>query len=52
MKENGQMVVAIIGGSFSQGMEIWNPRDGSVILKQAAISPEFGGTTGTLKIVL
>ena len=52
IKANGQSVVAIIGGFYSPGMEIWNPSDGSVIIKYATIPPEVGGTTGMFKCYL
>ncbi len=40
--KDGQKVVVIVGGKFSKGMEVWNPRAKSVDLVADEIPPEKG----------
>jgi len=44
--KDGSNVVAIIGGFYGKGMEIWNPKTREVELLWDVIPPEEGGLHG------
>jgi len=44
--KDGNPVVAIIGGAYGKGMEIWNPKTREVELLWDEIPPEEGGSRG------
>ena len=43
--ENGAPLVAVAGGD-SKGMEIWNPKDGTVTTQIEVLPPEGGSSVG------
>ena len=44
--ENGERLVVIVGGVYSTGMEVWNPKDGTVKTLMSDFPPTNYGQGG------